>query len=85
MVVLHPLGAAGTLLLVFVPCLIRTTTVGVAAVLLANAIADLALAQKIAAEAVRGDRKLGLVFAVVPTVGMAYALILLGTSRREAG
>ena len=84
-VLLHPLGAAGVLLLVLVPRLTRTATVGIAAGLLANVIADLALAQRIAAGAVRGDWELGLVFAVVPVVGMAYALILLGTGRRAAG
>ena len=84
-VLLHPLGAAGVLLLVFVPRLSRTVTVGIAAVLLANVIADLGLAQRIAAGAVRGDWELGLVFAVVPSIAMAYALILLWPGRRADG
>lgn len=84
-VLLHPLGAAGVLLLVFVRRLSKTATICIAAVLLANVTADLALAQRIAAGAVRGDWELGLVFAVVPSVAMAYALILLGPGRRAAG
>ena len=84
-VLLHPLGAAGVLLLVFVPHLTKTATLGIAAVLLANVIADLALAQRIAAGAVRGDWELGVVFAVVPVIGMAYALSLLRTRHRAAG
>ena len=83
--VLHPLGAAGVLLLVFVPSLTRTAARGIAAVLLANVIADLALAQRIAAGAVKGDWELGLVFAVVPVVGVAYALSLLWRGRQTVG
>ena len=85
LVLLHPLGAAGVLVLVFVPRLTSIATLGIAAVLLANVVADLALAQRIAAGAVKGDWELGLVFAVVPTIGMAYALSLLRTRRRAAG
>ena len=85
LVLLHPLGAAGVLLLVFVPRLTRTATLGIATVLLATVIADLALAQGIAAGAEKGDWELALVFAVVPVVGMAYALSLLQTGRAAAG
>ena len=84
-VFLHPLGAAGVLLLVLVPRLSRTAIVGIAAVLLANVIADLVLAQKIAAGAASGDWELGLVFAAVPSVALAYAMIRLGPGRRAAG
>ncbi len=84
-VLVHPLGAAGVLLLVVVPRLARTATLGIAAVLLANVVADLALAQKIAAGAVKGDWELAVIFAVVPVVGMAYALSLLRTSHRAGG
>ena len=85
LVLLHPVGATGVLLLVLVPHLSRTATAGIAAVLLANVSADLALAQRIAAGAVRGDWELGLMFVVVPSVAMAYALIRLGPGRRAAG
>ena len=85
LVLLHPFGAAGVLLLVFVPRLTRTATLGIAAVLLVNVIADLALGQRIAAGAVRGDWELALVFAVVPVIGMAYALSLLRSGRPTVG
>ncbi len=81
-VLVHPLGAAGVLLLLLVRRLPSTATLGIAAVLLANVIADLALAQRIAAGAVKGDWELAVVFAVVPVVGLAYALSLVSTSYR---
>ena len=81
LVLLHPLGAAGVLVLVFVPLLSRTVTIAIAAVLLANVIADLALAQRIAAGAVKGDWELALVFTVAPATAFAYALGLLRTRR----
>ncbi len=84
-VLAHPLGAGGVLLLVFAPRLARTATLGIAAVLLANVVADLALAQRIAAGAVKGDWELAVVFAVVPVVGLAYALSLVSTSHRAGG
>ena len=84
-VLLHPLGAAGVLLLVFVPHLTRTATLAIAVLLLANVIADLALGERIAAGAVKGDWELALVFVVVPVIGIAYALSLLRTGRLAAG
>ena len=83
-VLVHPLGGAGVLLLVFVPRLTRTATLAIAALLLANVIADLAFAQRIVAGAVKGDWELALAFAVVPVIGIVYALSLLRT-RSAAG
>ena len=83
-VLLHPLGAAGVLLLVLRPRLARTTILAIAALLLVNVVADLSLARMIAAGAVRGDWELALVFAVVPTIGIAYALTLLRVARATA-
>ncbi|MCY4593864.1 MAG: hypothetical protein OXC19_03580 [Bryobacterales bacterium] len=85
LVLLHPLGAAGVLLLLFLPRLSRTAILAIAAVLLANVIADLTLAQRIAAGAVRGDWELALAFAVVPVIGMAYALGILRSGRPTVG
>ena len=85
LVLLHPLGAAGVLLLLFVPRLSRAATLAVAAVLQANVVADLALAQRIGAGAVRGDWELALAFAVVPVIGMAYALSVLRSGRPAVG
>ena len=84
LVLLHPLGAAGVLVLVFVPVPTRTVTLAIAAVLLTNVIADLALAQRIAAGAVKGDWELALVFTVAPATAVAYALGLLRARRPSA-
>ncbi len=79
-VLLHPLGAAGVLLLVLAPRLTRIATLAIAALLLVIVIADLALAQRIAAGAVKGDWELVLVFSVVPVISIAYAMGLLRTA-----
>ena len=78
-VFLHPLGAAGILLLVLAPRLPRMATLAIAALLLIIVIADLALAQRIAAGAVKGDWELALVFSVVPVLSIVYAMSLAGT------
>ena len=84
-VLLHPLGAAGVLLLVLRPRLSTTTIRAVVALLTANVIADLGLAQLIAAGSVRGDWELALAFSVVPVIGVVYALALLRTARGTTG
>ena len=78
-VFLHPLGAAGILLLILAPRLSRMATLAIAALLLIIVIADLALAQRIAAGAVKGDWELALVFSVVPVLSIVYAMSLAGT------
>lgn len=85
LVLLHPLGAAGVLLLVLMPRLTRNATLVIAALLLANLIADVSLAQRIAAGAVKGDWELALVFSLVPVIGIGYALSLLRTGRPAGG
>ena len=65
-VLLHPLGAAGVLVLVLRSRLATTTILALAALLTANVVADLGLAQLMAAGHVRGDWELALVFSVVP-------------------
>ena len=72
LVLLHPLGAASVLVLVLRPRLATTTILALAALLTANVIADLGLAQLIAAGRVRGDWGLALAFAVVPVIGVVY-------------
>ena len=84
-VLVHPLGGAGVLLLVFVPRLTRTATLAIAVLLLANVIADLAFAQRIVSGAVKGDWELALAFAVVPVIGIVYALSLLRTRSAAGG
>ena len=79
LMLLHPLGAAGVLLLVLAPRLTRNAILAIAALLLVIVIADLALAQRIAAGAVKGDWELALIFAAVPAVSIVYAMSLVGT------
>ena len=80
LILLHPLGAAGVLLLVLRPPLATTSILALVALLTANVIADLGLAQLIAAGSVRGDWELALAFSVVPAIGIIYALALLLTA-----
>ena len=82
-VLLHPLGAAGVLVLR--PRLVTTTILALAALLTVNVVADLGLAQLMAAGRVRGDWELALAFSVVPVIGVVYALALLRTARGTTG
>ena len=84
LVLLHPLGAAGVLLLVLRPRLGTTTILAVVALLTANVIADLGVVQLIAAGKVRGDWELALAFSGVPAIGIVYGLALLRTARGTA-
>ena len=84
-VLLHPLGAAGVLVLVLRPRLATTTILALVALLTANVVADLGLAQLMVAGRVRGDWELALAFSVVPVIGVVYALALLRTARGTAG
>ena len=63
-ILLHPLGAAGVLLLVLRPRLATTTILALVALLTMNVIADLGVAQLMAAGSVRGDWELALTFSV---------------------
>ena len=82
---LHPLGAAGVLLLVLLPRLATKKILAIVALLTANVIADLRAAQLIATGVVRGDWELAVAFSVVPAIGIIYALALLRTARAAAG
>ena len=82
-VLLHPLGAAGVLVLVLRPRLATTTILALVALLTANVVADLGLAQLMTAGRVRGDWELALAFSVVPVIGVVYALALLRTAREN--
>ena len=84
LVLLHPLGAAGVLLLVLRPRLATTPILAAVALLTANVIADLGLAQLIAEGSVQGDWELALAFSVVPAIGIIYGLALLLTARGPA-
>ena len=86
LVLLHPLAAVALLLLVLRSTASRKTVLALAALLLATAAADLSLALAIASGEMKGDWKLPLIFAVVPTLGVLYALLLAkGSAPSEPG
>ncbi|MDE2822893.1 MAG: hypothetical protein OXK79_05250 [Chloroflexota bacterium] len=70
----HPLCAVALLVLALLPRPSPTVAYAVAALLVGNIVADLTLAQLIAAGTVKGDWWLPLTFSVIPAVGLAYAL-----------
>ncbi len=74
LVLLHPLAAIGLLVLVTQPQLSIKGVRVVAALLAVNVAADAALALLIAGGAVKGDWELPLVFAVIPAIGVVYAV-----------
>ena len=73
LILIHPLGAIGLLLLLLRPRLSTTMVRAVAALLIVNVFADLTLAQLIARGFVKGDWQLAVIFAVAPAVGIVYA------------
>ena len=83
-VLLHPASAAGLLVLVFARRLSRTTTLAIAALLLATVTADLALALAMGAGLMKGDWELALIFLAVPAMGIGYALSLRRAGRLAA-
>ena len=85
LVLLHPLGAAALLLLVLRPRLAAPKILAAVALLAANVLADLRMAQLLAAGAVRGDWELALAFSVVPALGIVYGLARLRAARATAG
>ncbi len=83
-VLLHPLCAAGLLLLVLSPRLTRVKMLAIAALLLATVAVDLSLALAIGRGAIKGDWELPVVFAVIPALGVVYALILARAPNRSS-
>ena len=82
LVLLHPLAAGAFLLLVLRAAASRKLVLAVAALLLATVAADLSLAAAIAGGAMKGDWELPVIFAVVPAVGVIYALARAFASTR---
>ena len=86
LVLLHPLAAGALLLLVLRAAASRKLVLAIAALLLATVAADLSLAAAIAGGAMKGDWELPVIFAVVPTLGVLYALLLAkGSAPSEPG
>ena len=74
LVLVHPLAAIGLLMLVTQPQLSIWGIRVVTALLAVNVAADVALALLIAGGRVKGDWELPLVFAVIPAIGVVYAV-----------
>ena len=77
LVVLHPACAVALLLLALPRSPVKVMALAVAGLLLANVAADVALSSAIARGVIKGDSWLPLVFAVIPVVGIIYAIALL--------
>ncbi|MDE2838734.1 MAG: hypothetical protein OXL97_14700 [Chloroflexota bacterium] len=73
-VVVHPLAAAGLLALLLAPRLPVAALRAAVTLLVLNVAADLVLAVLIARGSVKGDWELAVVFAVVPAIGIVFAL-----------
>ena len=82
-VLLHPLCAASLLLLVLSSRLTRVRILAIAALMLTTVVVDLSLALAIGRGAVKGDWELPVVFAVIPALGVVYALILARAPNRS--
>ena len=83
-ILIHPLCAAGMLLLVLLPRPATAVVLAIAGLLAVNVVADLTFAQLIAGSSVKGDWWLPLIFSVVPAIGIVYALTLLRAARAKA-
>ncbi len=77
LIVVHPVGAAGVLMLLLLPRLSTARVLAIVALLTVNVTGDLLVARLIATGAIRGDWELALAFAVVPTLGIGYGLARL--------
>ena len=79
----HPVCAAGLLLLIILPRPATAMILAIAALLAVNVLADAVVAQLIAAGTIKGDWWLPLTFSAVPAIGIVYALTLLRDARRS--
>lgn len=86
LVFVHPLAAIGLLVLVTQPQLSLKGIRVVTALLAVNVAADVVLALLIAGGTVKGDWELPLVFAVIPAIGVVYAVKRMASgSQPDAG
>ena len=74
---LHPLAAVAIVLLAYIPRPNSTLVFAIIAILTINIIADITLASLIAAETIKGDWPLPLVFSAIPTIAIIYAALRL--------
>ncbi len=81
LIVVHPIGAAGVLMLLLQPRLSTAKILAIVALLTVNVTGDVLVARWIATGVIRGDWELALAFVVVPALGIAYGLARLRTGR----
>jgi uncharacterized membrane protein YpjA len=81
LVLVHPLAAVGLFVLVTQPRLSLKGTRVVTALLAVNVVADVALSLLIAGGAIKGDWGFPLVFAVIPAIGIVYAVLAVSRPR----
>ena len=81
LIAVHPLCAVALLVLTLLPRPASSIAYAVAGLLVGNIVADMTLAQLIAAGTVKGDWWLPLMFSVIPAVGLVYALVLAKQGR----
>ena len=82
--VLHPITALAIIALAFFPRLRWQAIVVITAVLIVNILADATLSVLIATGNIKGDWELPIIFTVVPTIGLVYAVIVLWALIAEA-
>lgn len=80
--VIHPFAAVSTVVLAFISKPRPLLTFLVAAILLANIFAVVILARLTATKAISGDWMTPLIFSIIPTLTLAYALFLLAKGLR---
>lgn len=80
--VIQPFVAVSTIVLVFISKPRPLLTFFVAAILLVNIFAVIVLARLIATKAISGDWMTPLIFSIIPTFTLAYALFLLAKGLR---
>lgn len=80
--VIQPFVAVSTLVLVFISKPRPLLTFLVAAILLVNICAVVILARLTATKAISGDWMIPLIFCIIPTLTLAYALFLLAKGLR---
>lgn len=83
LVLLHPLAAGALFLLLLRTKASRTLVLAIAALLLATVAADLSLAAAIAGGAMKGDWELPVIFALIPTLGFLYALVVAARTNQS--
>ena len=82
LMVVHPIGAIAMLILAAMPRLPGILILLIVALLAVNIASDLYAASLISRGVIKGDWFLPLIFSVIPSIGIVYALILVVARQR---